>query len=266
MSPGRALLATRLIRQTDRRGFCPACRLWVGDAAGRVHKEIAPPALIALAFLAVAGAAWWLVVRGSNSMSGVAMEPRTLGPFAAGWAVMMAATMLPSAIPLVFEFAERSERRMRWRVATGLLGATYLAVWLAFGLACYLLLSAVPAAGPEPRLAGGLALVLAGLYSLTPIKRASEARCRGRSALQGPLPFDLMRSAVVVGVRYGVRCVGCSAGLMVAMLIIGMSNLAWVVVLSAVVLFDKLAPPGGSRRVWLLATAIAGLGILYGLL
>jgi hypothetical protein len=38
-------------------------------------------------------------------------------------------------------------------------------------------------------LVGGLALALAGLYALTPIKNASEARCL--CALHGPLAFNL---------------------------------------------------------------------------
>jgi hypothetical protein len=41
------------------------------------------------------------------------------------------------------------------------------------------------------------------------------------------LPFKLMRSAMVAGGRYGLSCLGCTAGLIVAMVLIGMSNLAW---------------------------------------
>jgi len=57
----------------------------------------------------------------------------------------------------------------------------------------------------------GVALVLAGIYGLTPIKRASQARCRELCALHGPLPFNLLRSAVTAGLRYGLSCAGCSA-------------------------------------------------------
>jgi hypothetical protein len=35
-----------------------------------------------------------------------------------------------------------------------------------------------------------------------------------------------MRSAAVTGVRYGVSCLGCSAALMVAIILIGMSKRA----------------------------------------
>jgi predicted metal-binding membrane protein len=265
MSLTQALSTVGLIRSTTRPGFCPACRLWAADPKGESYVEIAPPALTALAFLAVAAVAWWLVVRQSRSMGGMAMGPETLGSFAAGWAVMMAAMMLPSAMPLVFEFARSSEGRRGWQAATGMLGATYLAVWLAFGIACYLVLAAAPTSF-DRRLVGALALALAGLYGLTPIKRASEARCREVCALHGPLPFDLMRSALVVGVKYGLSCVGCSAALMVAMVIIGMSNLGWIVVLSGVVLVYKLAPAPNARQALLLSAAIGVLGVSCGLM
>jgi predicted metal-binding membrane protein len=54
-----------------------------------------------------------------------------LGPiesFAATWVVMMAAMMLPSAVPVVLEFARTAERRRGWPVATGVLAVTYLGV------------------------------------------------------------------------------------------------------------------------------------------
>jgi predicted metal-binding membrane protein len=44
--------------------------------------------------------------------------------------------MLPSAIPVVLEFARTAEGRRGWPVATGGLAATYLGVWLIFGVVC----------------------------------------------------------------------------------------------------------------------------------
>jgi predicted metal-binding membrane protein len=187
----------------------------------------------------------------------------SLGPFVAGWAVMMAAMMLPSATPLVFEFARSAEGRRGWQAATALLGVTYLGLWLAFGVASYALYNAVGMPWPNQGLIGGAALVIAGLYALTPVKRASEARCRELCALHGPLPFNLMRSAVVVGARYGLSCLGCSAGLMLAMVLIGMSSLVWMTVLAAVVLAYKLAPAPTLRWMLALSVLMVALGVLY---
>jgi predicted metal-binding membrane protein len=269
MSLSQALSAVGLIRPTRRRGFCPACRLWFAASAGerrRSEVELAPPALTVLAFLVVAAIAWALMLGQSRPGGEMAMDLASLTSFSASWVVMMAAMMLPSAMPLVLGFAGNSQGRRGWQAATGVLGLTYLSMWIAFGLICYVVRNAFAMSLPGQGLFGGVALVLAGLYGLTPIKRASEARCRELCALHGPLPFNLMRSAVVVGAKYGLSCVGCSAALMVAMLIIGMASLSWIVILSGVVLVYKLAPSLSTRRTWLLSAALGALGVVYGLM
>jgi predicted metal-binding membrane protein len=88
--------------------------------------------------------------------------------------------------------------------------------------------------------------ILAGLYELTPLKRACRRRCR-----------ELVRS----GGRFGVYCVGSSAGLMLILLALGVMNLMLMVGLTAIVLVQKLLPP----RPFLdttLALAIVAFGIL----
>jgi predicted metal-binding membrane protein len=260
MAHAQMLASVGLIRPSRRRGFCPACRLFqTGDAP----QEIAAPALIALVFLIVAVLAWVLTIARLSSMDDMAMGLGSFDAFVASWAVMMAAMMLPSALPLVFEFAQHAERRRGWQAATAVLGATYLTVWLAFGVVSYALYNALGMPWPNQGLIGGAALVIAGLYALTPLKRATEAWCRERCALHGPLPFNLMRSAVVAGVRYGLSCLGCSAGLMVAIVLIGMSSLIWMIVLSALVLVYKLAPAPTVPRMLILSAALVLLGILY---
>jgi len=42
--------------------------------------------------------------------------------------------------------------------------------------------------GPQQAIVGGAALVVAGVYALTALKRASEAGCRELCAVHGPLP------------------------------------------------------------------------------
>jgi predicted metal-binding membrane protein len=260
MSHAQMLSAVGLIRTSRRRGFCPACRLFqTGDAP----QEIAAPALIALAFLIVAALAWGVTIAWSRSMDDMTMGLGSIDAFVAGWTVMMAAMMLPSVMPLVFEFARNAEGRRGWQAATALLGLTYLSVWLAFGIVCYALYNAVGMPWPEQSVVGGVALILAGLYSLTPLKRASEARCRELCALHGPLPFNLMRSAIVAGGRYGLSCLGCSAGLMVGLLLIGTSNLVWMIVLTAVILTYKLTPAPTLRWMFALSGAVVALGIVY---
>jgi predicted metal-binding membrane protein len=233
------------------------------------RPELAKPMVAALVVLGVAGVAWAAMVQHARSMAEMAGMDMGLGPiesFAATWVVMMAAMMLPSAIPVVVEFARTAERRRRWPVATGVLAVTYLGVWLVFGVVAYVIYTALRMPWPNQAMVTGLALALAGVYSVSPIKRASQARCHELCALHGPLPFNLMRSAVVAGTRYGLSCLGCSAALMVAMVLVGMSSLWWAVMLGVVVLIYKLAPPLRLRYELVLALALVALGVAYALM
>jgi predicted metal-binding membrane protein len=261
MDGGRLLLAIGLVRSARPAGFCPACRVLMKALDAR--QELAKPMVAALVVLAVAGVAWAAMVRQSHSMAGMDMGRGPIESFAATWAVMMAAMMLPSAIPVVLEFARTAERRRGWQVATGVLAVTYLGLWLMFGVVCYALYTAARMPWPNQTVVAGVALALAGVYSVSPIKRASQARCRELCALHGPLPFNLMRSAAVAGARYGLSCLGCSAALMVAMVLIGMSSLWWAVILGIVVLIYKLAPPLRMRHELVLSLALAALGVAY---
>src|SRR5215831_2902336 len=241
MLDARLLTAIGLLRQARPGGFCPACRLLM--KARDARQELAKPIVAGLVVLAVAAVAWAAMVHHSRAMAGMDIGLGPIGTFAATWVVMMAAMMLPSAIPVVLEFARAVERRKGWQVATGVLVITYLGVWLMFGVVCYALYTAARMPRPNQAVVAGVALALAAVYSLSPIKRASQARCRELCALHGPLPFNLMRSAAVAGVRYGLSCIGCSAALMVAMVLLGMASLWWAVILGLVVLIYKLAPP-----------------------
>ncbi len=249
MSGGRLLTAVGLLRQARPSGFCPACRVLM--KARDASQELAKPVVAALVVLAVTGVAWAAMVQQSRSMDGIDMGLGPLESFAATWVVMMAAMMLPSAIPVVLEFARTAEGRTGWQTATAVLAVTYLGVWLMFGVVCYAIYTAVRMSWPNQAVVVGLALALAGVYSFSPIKRASQARCRELCALHGPLPFNLIRSATVAGARYGL------------MVLLGMSRLWWAVILGIVVLIYKFAPPLPMRYELLLSAALVALGVAY---
>jgi predicted metal-binding membrane protein len=264
MDGSRLLTTIGLIRQARPKGFCPACRVLM--KARDAGQELARPLVAALVVLAVAGVAWVAVVQHSRAMAEMDGMDMGLGPietFAAMWVVMMAAMMLPSAIPVILEFARTAERRRRWPLATGVLAVAYLGVWLLFGVVCYAIYTALGMPWPTQPVVVGVALALAGVYSSSPLKRASQARCHELCALHGPLPFNLMKSAAVAGVRYCLSCMGCSAALMIAMLLLGMSSLWWAVILSLVVLVYKVAPPLQMRYELVLSAALVLLGVAY---
>src|SRR5256884_3683555 len=207
MYGGRLFTAVGLLRQARPSGFCPACRVLM--KARDASQELAKPMVATLVVLAVTGVAWAAMVQQSRTMAGMDGMDMGLGPiesFAATWVVMMAAMMLPSAIPVVLEFARTAERRTGWQIATAVLAVTYLGVWLMFGVVCYAIYTALRMPWPSQPVVVGLALALAGVYSGSPIKRASQARCPGLCALQGRLPFNRSGSAAVAAARYALDC------------------------------------------------------------
>ncbi len=204
---GRRLLAViGLVRQARPGGFCPACRVLM--KARDATQELAKPTVAALVVLAVAGVAWAAMVHHSRAMAGMDMDLGLIGSFAATWVVMMAAMMLPSAIPVVLEFARTAEGRRGWPVATGVLAATYLGVWLMFGVVCYAVYTGTGMPWPNQARGGGtgsgcgrrLLCQLDQARKPSPLPRAvraawaaslqpdAERRCR-RRALRAQLPW-----------------------------------------------------------------------------
>src|SRR5579884_3113495 len=82
----------------------------------------------------------WLGLLGHGSMAdgAAAMEPSASGALAylAVWGVMMAAMMLPSAVPMVALYAATA--RGARVLPTGLFAATYLVAWVLVGVPVYL--------------------------------------------------------------------------------------------------------------------------------
>ena len=188
----------------------------------------------ALSTLALAAVAWVAAV---GRMRGMDMGAATaLGSFAfffGLWALMMAAMMLPGAIPAI---ARRAEDGLR---SASLFAASYLGVWTLVGVAVYV------SYRPHHAVAAGVLTVAAGLYELTPFKRDCRRRCR-----------ENVRS----GARFGFYCVGSSAGLMLMLVGIGVMSVLWMAVVALLVLGQKLLPP--RRAIDLpVALAIVGLGL-----
>jgi predicted metal-binding membrane protein len=199
-------------------------------------RTAATAALLA-ATVGVAAACWVVAVRQMDGMNmGVATDLGSIGFFVATWAAMMAAMMLPGAVPAVLRWA-RANGRLR---AAALFPLAYLAVWTAVGLAVYAVYQ------PHGAVAAGALTIAAGVYELTPLKRDCRRRCR-----------EHVRS----GFELGLYCVGSSAGLMVMLLALGVMSVTWMAVIAVLVLAQKLIPPTPTIDVPL-ALAIVALGIV----
>ena len=166
------------------------------------------------------------------------------------WAIMMAAMMLPSALPAVMTFARLCERGGEHPRFLAFVGA-YLLVWTGFSVAATAtqwVLQLVDWVNPmivsnSAGLSGSL-LLIAGVYQFSPLKRVCLSNCRT------PMGFLLgewragVRGAIVMGLRHGCFCLGCCWALMVLLFVGGVMNIAWIAALSIAVAIEKMAPYG----------------------
>ena len=182
------------------------------------------------------------------------------------WAVMMTAMMLPAAAPLISLYATAARARgdaAHLAAHMYALGAGYLLVWALFSaaatglqrlLASALLLTPMMEAA-SPSIAAAI-LAVAGVYQMTPLKRACARACRS------PLGLMLQRwrsgaaGAFRLGVEHGSYCLGCCWALMLILFAGGVMNLTVILALTVWVLVEKWAPFGGRT------TTASGIGLL----
>ena len=136
----------------------------------------------------------------------------------ASWVPMMAAMMLPSAVPAIARRVGESGRVL----AAPLFAGSYAGIWALVGLVVYALYQ------PPGDLVAGALIVAGGVYEVSSVKLEYRRRCRER-----------VRS----GVRFGFACVGSSAGLMLILVGAGPMSTAWMAAIALVVLAQKLLAP-----------------------
>ena len=160
----------------------------------------------------------------------------SLGWYLGIWVTMMAAMMLPSATPMVMLFSKVSQESRRPSVATTLFVTGYLIAWAAYGCSrsgssasfARSTRHSSPGTGRDRR-SPGAAIALAGVYQLTPLKRACLRSCRT------PLSFvmhhwhDGAGGAVRMGIEHGAWCIGCCWALMVLLFAVGVMSITWMV-------------------------------------
>jgi predicted metal-binding membrane protein len=196
------------------------------------YRSAAPLA----ATLGLAALAWIVTVRQMHGMDmGVATRLGSFAFFVALWAAMMAAMMLPGAAPATLRRAQAGGVR-----AVPLFVGSYLAVWALAGVLVYVV------DRPHGTLVAGVVTIAAGIYEFTPVKQYYRRRCQETTSS---------------GLGFGLCCAGSSAGLMAVLVALGVMSIPWMMVITIIVLAQKLLRPMAALDV-LLALAITGLGIL----
>jgi predicted metal-binding membrane protein len=189
------------------------------------------------ATLGVAAACWVVAVRQMRGMDmGVATRLGSFAFFVALWVAMMAAMMLPGAVPAVLRRAHATGRVLAVPSFVG----TYLAAWTLVGLVVFWLYR------PHGYAVAGGVVIVAGVYELTPLKQHFRLRCR---------------RGVRSGFQFGLYCVGSSIGLMLVLVALSVMSIAWMSVIAGVVFAQKFLPARAIIDVPV-ALAIIGFGCL----
>jgi predicted metal-binding membrane protein len=218
--------------------------------------------IVAVGLAGAVALAWVYLAAGAGidmSMAGMPMEPMPWSTFYAAlvftmWWVMMIAMMVPSAAPMVLLFTAIKRKQaapVSPSVEAWIFLSGYLLIWAGFSLVAALaqwglervgLLSMAMAS--TSAVFGGVILVVAGLYQLTPIKSACLRYC------QSPVLFLSQHwrpgavGAFRMGLRHGGYCLGCCWFLMVLLFVSGVMNLFWIVGIALYVACEKLLPLG----------------------
>ncbi len=168
------------------------------------------------------------------------------------WVVMMVAMMLPSLVPMLWRYRQAVDRTGETRLGwlTALVGAGYFCVWTAFGMAAFplgVLLTAVemqwPTLARAVPIAVGVVILIAGAFQFSAWKARHLACCREAPARGCTLPADV-GTAWRHGLRLGLHCSYCCAGLMAILLVIGVMDLRAMAVVTAAITVERLAPAG----------------------
>jgi predicted metal-binding membrane protein len=204
--------------------------------------------------LAVAAAAWILLAAAPHvpalaslhhphATAAAALDPLVFLP---AWLVMVAAMMLPTAVPMVQMFTAVTAgvaRSARLRAAFLL---AYFAVWLGFAGVALLGDTGVHELVERSswlRDRDGLVLVgtlaLAGIAQFTPLTRRCLRACRDPRGFLYRHYQRGLAAAWALGVRHGLSCLGCCWALMLVMFATGVGNLWWMVALTAVMVAEK---------------------------
>ncbi|WP_120342593.1 DUF2182 domain-containing protein [Paraburkholderia fungorum] len=193
------------------------------------------------------------------------------------WIVMMAAMMLPSLVPALGRYRRAvgatGETRLAW--LTVVVGAGYFLVWTALGVAVFplgVVLAALetelPGLAHAVPLATGVVVLVAGGLQFSAWKARRLACCRAAPGHwhcltpQGwrGLPADAV-TAWRLGLRLGLHCTYCCAGLTMVLLVAGVMDWRVMAGVTAAITIERVAPHG-ERAARVIGAGIVGAGVL----
>lgn len=188
----------------------------------------------------------------ANMMEGFSAFQLVL--FLGVWLIMMSAMMFPSVAPMVTTYAALAKQRDKHEqlfASTLIFLSGYLITWVSFGILAYFInlflqnsIMKISVLQSHATLIPAFALVLAGTYQLTRLKYICLSHCRT------PLGFILNHwkqgkfGALRMGIDHGFYCVGCCWALMILLVVVGIMNLTWMLLLALYIFIEKIDKRG----------------------
>lgn len=204
----------------------------------------------------------WMLMPGQTWLEAAAS-------FLGMWIVMMIAMMLPSLVPMLWRYRQAVQRRSDAHLGllTVLAGLGYFFIWTLFGMAVFPLGVAIataemqlPALARSVPVAAGVIVLAAGALQFTTWKVSHLRCCRTIPAPGQTLPADA-GTAWQHGLRLGLHCIYCCAGLVTVLLIIGVMDLRIMAVVTAAITAERLAH-AGEQAARAIGAAAIGTGLV----
>lgn len=219
--------------------------------AGRQRPRVPRSFAVAVVISWIAIAAAELSGHGSILHHDAIVKSRTpvlaVATFLVAWQAMIGAMMLPSTLPMLSLFTVAARAHPRRRRANLLFVSGYLAVWTGFGaLALTFDLGVHHTVDRSPWLTdhrwfvAAATLLVAGAFQFTPLREQCLRACRHPVAYLMHHFRPGLRPAFTLGTRHGLFCLGCCWALMLLMFGVGLTNLAWMGALTAVMVYEKV--------------------------
>lgn len=235
---------------TSQRGFAAIAALLF--AASAIVTITWSESMVAMGGMAMPGG--WTMSMAWMRMPGQSW-PGAAATFLGMWIVMMVAMMLPSLVPMLARYRQAVARTgaTRFGSLTLIVGVGYFLVWALVGLATFplgVVLAEIqmlwPAVARAAPLAVAAVVLIAGALQFTAWKARQLACCRQLPGRGGALTADVS-TALRHGLRLGLHCSYCCAGLTAILLVIGVMDLRAMAGVTAAITLERLAP--ASERV-----------------
>jgi predicted metal-binding membrane protein len=227
--------------------------LWGGSMSAMGGMEMPGDWTMSMAWMRMPGQSW----------TGAALS------FLGMWVVMMVAMMLPSLVPMLWRYRRAACCVGRSRLAplTMLAGLGYFFVWAGFGVIVFPLGIALatltmqqPALSHAVPMTTGVVVVIAGALQFSAWKARHLACCRGAAEVDLAMRADIV-SAWRYGVRLGIHCTHCCAGLTAILLVIGVMDLRAMAIVAGAITLERLAP-AGQRVARIIGVVVVAAGLL----